>query len=109
HMLLQFEHSPVGLASLKQMPGINNALYIQPLVFDMEINPMAAVAEQPEPDINMVIWLNELQQSCDSGTLLLANLGQLTVGFRKQLRERVMAQFVNEHNTHCLRNECFLS
>ncbi|KAJ2791031.1 hypothetical protein H4R20_006919 [Coemansia guatemalensis] len=106
-MLLRFEHLPVGLASLIQTPGINNALYIQLLVFDIGINPMAAIAEQFEPDINVVIWVNELQQSGDSGTLLLANLGQLTVGFREQLLERVTAQFVDEHNAHCLCNGYF--
>ncbi|KAJ2800297.1 hypothetical protein H4R20_004115 [Coemansia guatemalensis] len=100
HTQLQFEHSPVGLASLIQTPGINNALYVRLLVFDMEIDPMAAIAEQFEPDINVVIWVNELQQSGDSGTLLLANLGQLTVGFREQLLEHITAQFVDEHNAH---------
>ncbi|KAJ2806768.1 hypothetical protein H4R20_001559 [Coemansia guatemalensis] len=88
HTLVLFERSPVGLALLIQIPGINNMLYIQPLVFDMEINPMAAIAEQFELDINIVIWVNELQQSGNSGTLLLTNLGQLT--------------FVDEHNAHCL-------
>ncbi|KAJ2076384.1 hypothetical protein H4R24_005725, partial [Coemansia sp. RSA 988] len=102
HTLLRFERSPVGLASLIQTPGINSALYVRPLVFDMEIDPMAAIAELFEPDINVVIWVNELQQSGDSGTLLLTNLSQLTVGFREQLLERVTAQFVNEHNAHCL-------
>ncbi|KAJ2806767.1 hypothetical protein H4R20_001558 [Coemansia guatemalensis] len=101
-MLLRFERSPIGLASLIQMPGINNALYIQPLVFDMEIDPMAAIAEQFKLDINIVIRVNELQQSGDSGTLLLTNLGQLMVGFREQLLECVTAQFVDEHNAHCL-------
>ncbi|KAJ2793963.1 hypothetical protein H4R20_006379, partial [Coemansia guatemalensis] len=95
-------HLPVGLASLIKTPGINNALYVRPLVFDMEIDPMAAIAEQFEPDINVVIWVNELQQSIDSGTLLLTNLGQLTIGFREQLLERVTTRSVNEHNTHCL-------
>ncbi|KAJ2607985.1 hypothetical protein H4S08_004622 [Coemansia sp. RSA 1365] len=102
HTLLRFERSPVGLASLIQNSGINSAHYVRPLVFDMEVDPMTAIAEQFEPDINVVIWVNELQQSGDSGTLLLSNLGQLTVGFREQLLERITAQFVDEHNAHCL-------
>ncbi|KAJ2798570.1 hypothetical protein H4R20_004774 [Coemansia guatemalensis] len=102
HTLLRFERLPTGLASLIQPPGINNVLYVQPLVFDMEINPMAAIAEQFEPDINVVIWVNELQQSGNLGTPLLANLGQLMVGFCEQLLEHITVQFVDEHNVHCL-------
>ncbi|KAJ1726519.1 hypothetical protein LPJ61_005131, partial [Coemansia biformis] len=99
HTLLRFERSPVGLRVLMDTPGFNPDHYIAPLRFDMDADPMAAIADQFEPDIDVVIWVNELQSD---STQMLAGLSRLTVAFREQLLQRVTAQFVDEHHALCL-------
>ncbi|KAJ2825051.1 hypothetical protein GGI24_003264, partial [Coemansia furcata] len=101
HTLLRFERSPVGLAALMDSEGFNAAEYTKPLRFDLEFDPMVAIANMFEPDIDVVIWVNDLDFD-PSGTRLVASLSQLAPGFRQQLLERVCAQFVDQHRASAL-------
>ncbi|KAJ1822488.1 hypothetical protein LPJ75_000405 [Coemansia sp. RSA 2598] len=105
HTLLRFERSPVGLAALMASNGgdgvFDPAEYTKPLQFDLEFDPMVAIVTHFEPDIDVVIWVNELEiDRC--GAQLAARLAQLTVDFREQLLMRVAAQFVDEHKAFSL-------
>ncbi|KAJ1989335.1 hypothetical protein EDC05_004729 [Coemansia umbellata] len=102
HTLLRFERSPVGLVALMQR-GFNHEDYIRPL--NMDSDPMAAIARY-EPNIDVVIWVNELEFDA-VGTQMLTNLSKLTTGFREKLLERILAQFVNEHHAYCLSSGYF--
>ncbi|KAJ2693392.1 hypothetical protein GGH99_001182, partial [Coemansia sp. RSA 1285] len=101
HTLLRFERSPVGLASLFASPGFRPEDYVRPLRFDHECDPMAAIAEHFEPDIDVVIWVNDLEFDA-SGTQLLTNLSRLTDTFRERLLERIAAQFVGDQRARSL-------
>ncbi|KAJ2655615.1 hypothetical protein IWW48_005442 [Coemansia sp. RSA 1200] len=101
HTLLRFERSPVGLASLFASPGFRPKDYVRPLRFDHECDPMAAIAEHFEPDIDVVIWVNDLEFDA-SGTQLLTNLSHLTDTFRERLLERISAQFVGDQRARSL-------
>ncbi|KAJ2399975.1 hypothetical protein GGI23_002327 [Coemansia sp. RSA 2559] len=102
HTLLRFERSPVGgLASLFGTPGFSPSEYVRPLRFDHECDPMAAIAEHFEPDIDVVIWVNELEFDA-SGTQLLTNLSRLSDSFRDRLLERIAAQFIGDRRARCL-------
>ncbi|KAJ2751419.1 hypothetical protein GGI19_004494 [Coemansia pectinata] len=101
HTLLRFERSPVGLAALMDSEGFSAAEYTKPLRFDLEFDPMVAIADMFEPDIDVVIWVNDLDFD-PSGTRLVASLSQLAPGFRQQLLERVCAQFVDQHRASAL-------
>ncbi|KAJ2838642.1 hypothetical protein FBU31_000877, partial [Coemansia sp. 'formosensis'] len=101
HTLLRFERSPVGLAALMDSEGFSAAEYTKPLRFDLEFDPMVAIANMFEPDIDVVIWVNDLDFD-PSGTRLVASLSQLAPGFRQQLLERVCAQFVDQHRASAL-------
>ncbi|KAJ2760115.1 hypothetical protein IWQ56_005563, partial [Coemansia nantahalensis] len=99
HTLLRFERSPVGLRALMDAPDFDPDAYVAPLRFDGDSDPMAAIAAQFEPDIDVVIWVNELQADAHQ---MLAGLAALTVAFREQLLQRVAAQFVDAHHALCL-------
>ncbi|KAJ2713153.1 hypothetical protein H4R19_002395, partial [Coemansia spiralis] len=99
HTLLRFERSPVGLRMLMDAPEFEPDWYVAPLRFDSDTDPMAAIAAQFEPDIDVVIWVNELQADSQQ---MLAGLATLTVAFREQLLQRVAAQFVDGHYALCL-------
>ncbi|KAJ2910918.1 hypothetical protein GGI21_000380 [Coemansia aciculifera] len=101
HTLLRFERSPVGLAALMDSEGFSASEYTKPLRFDLEFDPMVAIADTFEPDIDVVIWVNDLDFD-PSGTKLVASLSQLAPGFRQQLLERVCAQFVDQHRASAL-------
>ncbi|KAJ2105747.1 hypothetical protein GGI16_002220, partial [Coemansia sp. S142-1] len=101
HTLLRFERSPVGLAALMDSAGFSAAEYTKPLRFDLEFDPMVAIADMFEPDIDVVIWVNDLDFD-PSGTRLVASLSQLAPGFRQQLLERVCGQFVDQHRASAL-------
>ncbi|KAJ2600242.1 hypothetical protein GGF39_001867 [Coemansia sp. RSA 1721] len=104
HTLLRFERSPVGLAALMNSGSegaFNPAEYTKPLEFDLEFDPMVAIATHFEPDIDVVIWVNELEID-RSGAQLTTGLSRLTVDFREQLLIRVAAQFVDEHKAFSL-------
>ncbi|KAJ1765978.1 hypothetical protein LPJ74_006108 [Coemansia sp. RSA 1843] len=101
HTLLRFERSPVGLASLFGSPGFSPDEYVRPLRFDHECDPMAAIAEHFEPDIDVVIWVNELEFDA-SGTQLLTNLSRLSDSFRERLLERITAQFIGDRRARCM-------
>ncbi|KAJ2738480.1 hypothetical protein GGI20_006268, partial [Coemansia sp. BCRC 34301] len=102
HTLLRFERSPVGLAALMDSPGFSANDYTKPLRFDADCDPMVAIADMFEPDIDVVIWVNDLDFVDQSGTKLQASLSQLAPGFRQQLLERVCAQFVDQHRALAL-------
>ncbi|KAJ1937183.1 hypothetical protein EC988_007965, partial [Linderina pennispora] len=95
HTLLRFERSPVGLVSLMGSPDFDSDDYIMPLQCDLDYDPMVAIAEHFEPDIDVVIWVNDLEFDT-AGSHLVTNLSRLTVSFREQLLERIAAQFVDE-------------
>ncbi|KAJ1933323.1 hypothetical protein FBU59_006065, partial [Linderina macrospora] len=95
HTLLRFERSPVGLVSLMSSPEFDSDDYIMPLQYNLDYDPMVAVAEHFEPDIDVVIWVNDLEFDT-SGSHLVTNMSQLTLSFREQLLERITAQFVDE-------------
>ncbi|KAJ2716614.1 hypothetical protein H4R19_000546, partial [Coemansia spiralis] len=99
HTLLRFERSPVGLRTLMDAPEFEPDWYVAPLHFDSDADPMAAIAAQFEPDIDVVIWVNELQADSQQ---MLAGLATLTVAFREQLLQHVAAQFVDGHYALCL-------
>ncbi|KAJ1955805.1 hypothetical protein GGI12_005473, partial [Dipsacomyces acuminosporus] len=101
HTLLRFERSPVGLVALLGNPEFDPEEYITPLQFDLEFDPMVAIVENFEPDIDVIIWVNELEFD-PSGTQLITNLTQLSVSFREQLLERIASQFVDVHRAYCL-------
>ncbi|KAJ2792656.1 hypothetical protein GGI18_000235 [Coemansia linderi] len=101
HTLLRFERSPVGLAALMDSEGFSAAEYTKALRFDLEFDPMVAIADMFEPDIDVVIWVNDLDFD-SSGTRLVTSLTQLAPGFRQQLLERVCAQFVDQHRASAL-------
>ncbi|KAJ2720960.1 hypothetical protein GGI07_004273, partial [Coemansia sp. Benny D115] len=103
HTLLRFERSPVGLVALIEgsPSGFRPEEYVKPLSIDMEHDPMVAIAEHFEPDIDVVIWVNELDIG-NQGAQLAPSLSQLSVGFREQLLMRVAAQFVDEHMAYSL-------
>ncbi|KAJ2700200.1 hypothetical protein FB645_005065, partial [Coemansia sp. IMI 203386] len=104
HTLLRFERSPVGLAALMNSgseSAFNPAEYTKPLESDLEFDPMVAIATHFEPDIDVIIWVNELEID-RSGTQLTTGLSRLTVDFREQLLIRVAAQFVDEHKAFSL-------
>ncbi|KAJ2160601.1 hypothetical protein GGF46_002144 [Coemansia sp. RSA 552] len=98
HTLLRFERSPVGLASVLSEELADR--YVAPLSMDQD--PMLAIAEHFEPDIDVVIWVNELQQTDGDPAQVVAGLAQLTLPFREQLLERVCAQFVDPHHAYSL-------
>ncbi|KAJ2731142.1 hypothetical protein IW152_004766, partial [Coemansia sp. BCRC 34962] len=101
HTLLRFERSPVGLAALMDSEGFSASEYTKPLRFDLEFDPMVAIADMFEPDIDVVIWVNDLDFD-SSGTRLVTSLTQLAPEFRQQLLERVCAQFVDQHRASAL-------
>ncbi|KAJ2624337.1 hypothetical protein H4R22_005057, partial [Coemansia sp. RSA 1290] len=90
HTLLRFERSPVGLVSV--LDKLADA-YVKPLRLDRGEDPMAAIAAQHIPDIDVVVWVNELQLDTQDGVTALA---QLSDSFREQLLVRVAAQFTDD-------------
>ncbi|KAJ2324195.1 hypothetical protein GGH92_010737, partial [Coemansia sp. RSA 2673] len=103
HTLLRFERSPVGLAALMDCPDFVAAEYTKPLRFDMEFDPMEAIADTFEPDIDVIIWVNELEFGTPDTRMVVSSvLSQLAPGFRQQLLERVCAQFVDRHRASAL-------
>ncbi|KAJ2714050.1 hypothetical protein H4R19_001932 [Coemansia spiralis] len=99
HTPLRFECSPVSLRTLMDAPEFEPDWYVVPLCFDSDTDPMAAIAAQFEPDIDVVIWVNELQADSQQ---MLAGLATLTVAFHEQLLQRVAVQFVDGHYALCL-------
>ncbi|KAJ1900779.1 hypothetical protein LPJ66_001238, partial [Kickxella alabastrina] len=108
HTLLRFERSPVGLFALmgQEASGFNPEEYVRPLRLDLDYDPMVAIVAQFEPDIDVVVWVNDLNID-HSSSHIVTGLAQLTVGFREQLLMRVAAQFVNEHLAYSLCNSYF--
>ncbi|KAJ1759492.1 hypothetical protein LPJ58_002237, partial [Coemansia sp. RSA 1591] len=93
HTLLRFERSPIGLVSVLGAAGVAEQ-YIKPLRLDEGVDPMAAIAEQYAPDIDVVVWVNELR--VDAGGGVTASLACLPDAFSAQLLERVTTQFVGD-------------
>ncbi|KAJ2303906.1 hypothetical protein IWW55_002687, partial [Coemansia sp. RSA 2706] len=96
HTLLRFEGSPVGL--VQTLDAVAEQ-YVQPLRLDDGVDPMAAIAESYEPDIDVVVWVNELRFDGDGASAHLAQLGD---DFREQLLERVCSQFVDAPSASAL-------
>ncbi|KAJ1720809.1 hypothetical protein LPJ53_004597 [Coemansia erecta] len=97
HTLLRFERSPVGLQALMSRAdgGFSAHEYTRALRFDGANDPMAAVAAQYAPDIDVAMWVNALDVAH-----VAAELAQLPDAFREQLLARVAAQFVGELRAH---------
>ncbi|KAJ1858877.1 hypothetical protein LPJ76_000635 [Coemansia sp. RSA 638] len=93
HTLLRFERSPIGLVSVLGAAGVAEQ-YIKPLRLDEGVDPMAAIAEQYAPDIDVVVWVNELR--VDAGGAVAASLALLPDAFSAQLLERITTQFVGD-------------
>ncbi|KAJ2830712.1 hypothetical protein IWW50_000114, partial [Coemansia erecta] len=93
HTLLRFERSPVGLVSVLGDVGVAEQ-YVKPLRLDEGVDPMAVIAEQYAPDIDVIVWVNELRVG--EGSSVAASLSLLPETFRTQLLERVAAQFVSD-------------
>ncbi|KAI7820229.1 hypothetical protein BX661DRAFT_77670 [Kickxella alabastrina] len=108
HTLLRFERSPVGLFALmgQEGSGFSPEEYVRPLRLDLDYDPMMAIVAQFEPDIDVVVWVNDLDID-HSSSHVVTSLAQLTVGFREQLLMRVAAQFVNEHLAYSLCDSYF--
>ncbi|KAJ2786597.1 hypothetical protein GGI15_001402 [Coemansia interrupta] len=91
HTLLRFERSPVGLQALMSRAdgGFSADEYTRALQFDGANDPMAAVAQQFAPDIDVAMWVNALDM-----THVTTELAHLPDAFREQLLARVAMQFV---------------
>ncbi|KAJ1673295.1 hypothetical protein EV182_005514, partial [Spiromyces aspiralis] len=94
HTMLRFERSPIGLKALMEYSRFNPHDYVAPLVFTPDFGPTAQIASLYEPEIDVIIWINDLEfDAC--GTRLFTNLSMLSNQFREQLLARIVAQFTS--------------
>ncbi|KAJ1920658.1 hypothetical protein H4219_001217 [Mycoemilia scoparia] len=106
HTLLRFERSPIGLKALMDTGDFDPREYVAPLKYGIEYGPTARIASLYEPEIDVVIWINDLEfDAC--GTKLLTNLSMLSNQFREQLLSRIIAQFTSMPHASKLSRDYF--